>query len=77
MQLADWNGIVLASGDGLIFEVNNSKISNQFIYKVYVLKVINGLMNRVDWQEALKLPIGHVPCGSGNAFITNIIRHSK
>ncbi|CAF3675084.1 unnamed protein product [Rotaria sp. Silwood1] len=59
IQLADWSGIVLASGDGLIYEV------------------INGLMSREDWQEALKLPIGHLPCGSGNAFITNIIRHSK
>ncbi|CAF1131889.1 unnamed protein product [Rotaria sordida] len=59
IQLADWSGIVLASGDGLIYEV------------------INGLMNRDDWQEALKLPIGHLPCGSGNAFITNIVRYSQ
>ncbi|UJR26738.1 hypothetical protein I4U23_008053 [Adineta vaga] len=59
IQLADWSGIVLASGDGLIYEV------------------INGLMSRSDWQEALQLPIGHLPCGSGNAFITNIIRYSK
>ncbi|CAF1534967.1 unnamed protein product [Adineta steineri] len=59
IQLADWSGIILASGDGLVYEV------------------INGLMSRDDWQEALKLPIGHVPCGSGNAFITNILRDSK
>jgi len=42
-----------------------------------MLKVINGLLSRNDWQEALKMPIGHLPCGSGNAFITSIIRHSK
>jgi sphingosine kinase len=42
-----------------------------------MLKVINGLLSRHDWQEALKMPIGHLPCGSGNAFITSIIRHSK
>ncbi|CAF0732393.1 unnamed protein product [Adineta ricciae] len=59
IQLADWSGIILASGDGLVFEV------------------INGLMSRPDWQEALRLPIGHIPGGSGNAFITNIIRYSK
>ncbi|CAF3036400.1 unnamed protein product [Rotaria sp. Silwood2] len=59
IQISDWSGIVVASGDGLIYEV------------------INGLMNRQDWQEALKLPIGHLPCGSGNAFITNIIRYSQ
>lgn len=23
IQLADWSGIILASGDGLVFEVNN------------------------------------------------------
>ncbi|CAF0958943.1 unnamed protein product [Rotaria sordida] len=59
IELNEWSGIILASGDGLIYEV------------------INGLFNRKDWQEALTLPIGHLPCGSGNAFITNIIRHSK
>jgi len=59
IKLDDWNGIVVASGDGLIFEV------------------INGLMNRDDWQEAIKLPLGHLPGGSGNAFITNILRYSQ
>ncbi|CAM4925194.1 unnamed protein product [Rotaria socialis] len=59
IQLADWTGIVVASGDGLLYEI------------------VNGLMSRNDWQEAIKLPIGHLPCGSGNAFITNIVRYSK
>ncbi|CAF4953905.1 unnamed protein product [Rotaria sp. Silwood1] len=59
LELSEWSGIILASGDGLIYEV------------------MNGLFSRKDWQEALKLPIGHLPCGSGNAFIANIIRHSK
>ncbi|CAF1322914.1 unnamed protein product [Rotaria magnacalcarata] len=58
LELSEWNGIVVASGDGLVYEV------------------INGLMSRNDWQAALKLPIGHLPCGSGNAFITSIVRHS-
>jgi sphingosine kinase len=75
IQLGDWSGIVLASGDGLVYEVNHFRI----IFRVFfcLFEVINGLMSRNDWQEALKLPIGHVPCGSGNAFITNIIRYSK
>ncbi|CAF4320792.1 unnamed protein product [Rotaria socialis] len=59
LELSEWNAIVVASGDGLVYEV------------------INGLMSRDDWQDALKLPIGHLPCGSGNAFITSIIRHSE
>ncbi|CAF3075633.1 unnamed protein product, partial [Rotaria sp. Silwood2] len=25
---------------------------------------MNGIFSRKDWQEALKLPIGHLPCGS-------------
>jgi sphingosine kinase len=44
---------------------------------LHLFQIINGLLNRIDWQDALKLPIGHLPCGSGNAMITNIIRHSK
>ena len=59
LDLNEWSGIVVASGDGLVYEV------------------INGLLSRNDWQEARKMPIGHLPCGSGNAFITSIIRHAK
>jgi sphingosine kinase len=73
--LSEWSGIVIASGDGVVYEVNNS-ISYD-VNNLFILKVINGLFSRNDWQEALKLPIGHLPCGSANAFVTNIIRHSK
>ncbi|CAF1032470.1 unnamed protein product, partial [Didymodactylos carnosus] len=59
MNLNDWYGIILASGDGLVYEV------------------INGLLSRPDWLQALQLPIGHLPCGSGNALITSILRCSK
>jgi len=74
--LSEWSGIVIASGDGVVYEVNNL-ISYDINNIVFILKVINGLFSRNDWQEALKLPIGHLPCGSANAFVTNIIRHSK
>lgn len=78
IQLADWSGIVLASGDGLIFEVTASMIFSFGLDHVCVLdQVINGLMSRDDWREALRLPIGHLPGGSGNAFITNVLHHSK
>ncbi|CAF3580099.1 unnamed protein product [Adineta steineri] len=59
LDLSEWSGIVIASGDGLVYEV------------------VNGLFSRNDWQEAVKMPIGHLPCGSGNAFAASIIRHSK
>ncbi|XP_073458799.1 sphingosine kinase 2 [Aquarana catesbeiana] len=50
INLEEWDGIVVISGDGLLFEV------------------INGLMERSDWEDAIKMPIGILPCGSGNAL---------
>ncbi|KAJ1131255.1 hypothetical protein NDU88_009594 [Pleurodeles waltl] len=50
INLAEWDGIVIISGDGLLFEV------------------INGLMERPDWEKAIKMPVGILPCGSGNAL---------
>ncbi|XP_078511066.1 sphingosine kinase 2 isoform X2 [Lissotriton helveticus] len=50
INLAEWDGIVIISGDGLLFEV------------------INGLMERPDWEQAIKMPVGILPCGSGNAL---------
>ncbi|XP_069919223.1 sphingosine kinase 2 isoform X2 [Oryctolagus cuniculus] len=31
-------------------------------------EVLNGLLDRPDWQEAVKVPVGILPCGSGNAL---------
>ncbi|CAH2319331.1 sphingosine kinase 2 [Pelobates cultripes] len=50
ISLEEWDGIVVISGDGLLYEV------------------INGLMERSDWEDAIKMPIGILPCGSGNAL---------
>ncbi|OCT70778.1 sphingosine kinase 1 [Xenopus laevis] len=50
INLEEWDGIIVISGDGLLYEV------------------INGLMERPDWEEAIKLPVGILPCGSGNAL---------
>jgi sphingosine kinase len=49
-NLAQYKGILIVSGDGLIFEV------------------INGLMDRDDWQSAIHTPVGQLPGGSGNAL---------
>ncbi|XP_060573427.1 sphingosine kinase 1-like isoform X2 [Ruditapes philippinarum] len=54
MNRKDYDGVVIVSGDGLIYEV------------------INGLMNRDDWQDAIKTPIGCIPGGSGNALACSI-----
>ncbi|XP_074647436.1 sphingosine kinase 1-like [Tubulanus polymorphus] len=70
LTLSEWAGVIIVSGDGLIFEV------------------VNGLMERDDWREAIKLPIGALPGGSSNAlccalnfragepYLENIVLHS-
>merc|ERR1712136_374571 len=36
-------------------------------------EVINGLMERDDWEQAIKTPLGVVPGGSGNALAASIV----
>ncbi|XP_068616586.1 sphingosine kinase 2 [Brachionichthys hirsutus] len=38
-------------------------------------EVINGLMERADWEQAIKTPVGILPCGSGNA-LAGSVNHS-
>ena len=33
-----------------------------------VYEVLNGLMDRPDWQQAIKIPFGQIPGGSANAL---------
>jgi len=35
-------------------------------------EVINGLMGREDWAEAIKIPVGTIPAGSGNALAAEL-----
>ncbi|XP_028984225.1 sphingosine kinase 2 [Betta splendens] len=35
-------------------------------------EVMNGLMERPDWEQAIKTPVGILPCGSGNALAGSI-----
>ncbi|MED6247283.1 hypothetical protein ATANTOWER_020535 [Ataeniobius toweri] len=35
-------------------------------------EVINGLMERPDWEQAIKTPVSILPCGSGNALAGSI-----
>ena len=50
MELNDYRGIIVVSGDGLLFEI------------------LNGLMERSDWEKAIKMPISQIPGGSANAL---------
>lgn len=53
--LQNYSGIVVASGDGLFFEV------------------LNGIMEREDWRAITRqLPLGIIPCGSGNGLARSI-----
>nr|XP_039265564.1 sphingosine kinase 2-like [Styela clava] len=36
-------------------------------------EVINGLMDREDWQTAINMPLGVVPGGSGNALAASVV----
>lgn len=40
-------------------------------------QVINGLMEREDWQEAIQIPLGILPGGSGNALAASIHHYSQ
>ncbi|XP_074714096.1 sphingosine kinase 2 [Strix uralensis] len=39
-------------------------------------EVVNGLMDRPDWAAALRMPLGILPCGSGNALAAAINCHA-
>lgn len=54
LRLNQWSGILIISGDGLLYEV------------------YNGLMERPDWELAVKIPIGIIPGGSGNGLARTI-----
>ena len=41
------------------------------------IQVINGLMEREDWQEAIQTPLGILPGGSGNALAASVHHYSQ
>uniref|UniRef100_G3PGS0 sphingosine kinase n=1 Tax=Gasterosteus aculeatus aculeatus TaxID=481459 RepID=G3PGS0_GASAC len=41
-----------------------------------LFEVINGLMEREDWQEAIRTPLGILPGGSGNALAASVHHYS-
>ncbi|XP_047212201.1 sphingosine kinase 1-like [Girardinichthys multiradiatus] len=42
-----------------------------------LFEVINGLMEREDWQQAIQTPLGILPGGSGNALAASIHNYSQ
>ncbi|XP_075870223.1 sphingosine kinase 1-like [Nelusetta ayraudi] len=41
-----------------------------------LFEVINGLMERPDWEQAIKTPLGILPGGSGNALAASVHHYS-
>ena len=42
-----------------------------------VHEVINGLMKRLDWEVATRMPVCPIPCGAGNALCKTILEESN
>lgn len=40
-----------------------------------LFEIFNGLMQRTDWEDAIKIPVGTIPGGSGNG-LAHSINHS-
>lgn len=51
-------------------------LSNFVFLRVCVSQVINGLLERPDWEEAVQIPLGILPGGSGNALAASIHHYS-
>ncbi|KAI4896378.1 hypothetical protein NFI96_003050 [Prochilodus magdalenae] len=42
-----------------------------------LFEVINGLMEREDWEEAIRIPLGILPGGSGNALAASVHHYTQ
>lgn len=40
-----------------------------------LFEVLNGLLHRPDWEKAIRMPVGILPCGSGNALAGAVNQH--
>uniref|UniRef100_A0AAQ4NVY3 sphingosine kinase n=1 Tax=Gasterosteus aculeatus aculeatus TaxID=481459 RepID=A0AAQ4NVY3_GASAC len=64
-DMSQWDALVIMSGDGLLFEP-----------RLLVCQVINGLLERADWEEAIRTPMGILPGGSGNGLAASVHHYS-
>ncbi|XP_053462419.1 sphingosine kinase 2 isoform X2 [Nycticebus coucang] len=58
-------GLCLSEWDGIV-----TVSGDGLLYEV-----LNGLLDRPDWEEAVKMPVGILPCGSGNALAGAVNQH--
>ncbi|KAJ4981051.1 hypothetical protein NE237_031888 [Protea cynaroides] len=38
-----------------------------------LVEVVNGLLQRADWEVAMKMPLGMIPAGTGNGMIKSVL----
>lgn len=84
-DLRRWDALVVMSGDGLIHEVRPSqgrlglgrgagvgwgKLPR--LRPPVLQQVVNGLMERPDWETAIQKPLCSLPAGSGNAVAASL-----
>lgn len=70
--------VILAPSAVIDYSFKRDQMMIWFCFYVFVLiQVINGLMEREDWQEAIQIPLGILPGGSGNALAASIHHYSQ
>ncbi|XP_006644804.2 sphingosine kinase 2-like [Oryza brachyantha] len=42
-----------------------------------LVEVVNGILQRIDWEEAIKIPIGVVPAGTGNGMAKSLLHSAS
>ncbi|OEL21999.1 Sphingosine kinase 2, partial [Dichanthelium oligosanthes] len=42
-----------------------------------LVEVVNGILQRTDWEEAIKMPIGVVPAGTGNGMAKSLLHSAN
>ncbi|KAE9461798.1 hypothetical protein C3L33_06291, partial [Rhododendron williamsianum] len=79
LDLSKYDGIVCVSGDGVLVEVGC--LLCELLYQCTfrrddtseVEMVVNGLLEREDWDTAIKIPLGAVPAGTGNGMAKSLL----
>ena len=49
---------------------------NNMIVTCASYQIINGIMEREDWETAIKTPVGILPLGSGNALCASSLHEA-
>lgn len=80
LDLTQYDALIAIGGDGAMWE-GRATIPVEQIRRSYEIfdgttlhaTVIQGLMNREDWEKAIRIPVGVVPAGSGNGLTVSVM----